>query len=217
MTMVLGLTTIVFLSNIKSVISKTFIYCTLSLGVLSVVTFYSFNPLLLEQHTIYKIIKKSISDSDKKETGTIAVRINGVKFYYEYFKKTAFLGIGMSSGNSPTSVEALGFKEGHYLFTDLGIFAMLFRFGIFGFILTVVILTRTYKDLSFIQNNGNTGQEIIASSLTYFFISTIIFIPAVKGFFDPGQALYYGIFFYFIYKLKSGITLQDSKNCGVII
>ncbi len=211
----LFMTTILFLVNIKSLFFKTFIYCTLSLTLLGVILFYLNNPILAEETFFFKILERTKVEAAKKDEGNIGIRIKGIKFYYTYFKKTYFIGMGMTAVTDENSPEYIGSKKG-LLFTDLGFFAVLYRFGIFSIILSAVIFTRVFKDLSFIQKNGNARHKTIANSLTYFLISTIIFLPVLKGFFNEGHALYYGIIFYIIYKLKSEITLQNTRNATVL-
>ena len=57
--------------------------------------------------------------------------------------------------------------RGRYLLADLGMYAILVRFGIFSIIAIAVILTRVFKDLIFIQKDENIEYQIIANSMVY--------------------------------------------------
>jgi len=206
------LTTIIFLTTTKNLISKIFFFSIISVFLLSTAIFFLNNQEALEQSTYYKIIERTKSDiKNIDEENPIATRVKGIKFFFQYFKQTGFLGMGMNSSTNESSPIYKGGEQG-YGFTDLGFFAIFFRFGIFSVILIIVILNRVFKDLIFIQKNSDTKHKILANSTIYFFISSIIFLPALKIFFYEQNCLYYGIFFYIIYKLKSEIILQNTQN-----
>jgi len=124
------MTTLLFLLNIKNMIFKVIVYATLAGVFLFSVLFGLSNPDLVYESSYYKLFEKTRADTAGKETGNITHRLNGIKFFYPYFEETFYLGMGMSTIRSETSPVAAAAKQG-YLFTDLGLFAILFRFGIF--------------------------------------------------------------------------------------
>ena len=119
------------------------------------------------------------------------------------------MGIGMTSVKNKNSPENIGLENG-YVFSDLGIFSIIYRFGLLSLIVIAIILNRVFRDLTFIQKNVGTQQKILANALIYLFINNIIFLPTTKIFFTEGP-FYYGIFFYIIYKLKSDIIPQEKQ------
>jgi len=213
---VIFMTTGVFLLNLRDKISKTFICCTISLVILFASLIFLNNQSLLEKTAYFKLFEER-KTRNRDRRSTIDLRISGIKFFFPYFLKTAGLGTGIMSPMSKTTPEYEGRTSGRtYLLADLGIFALIYKFGIFSIIAIVVILTRVFKDLIFIQKDKNIEYQIIANFLIYFFISEIIFPPSSKIFFSGDRSLYYGFIFYFIYKLKSIATINASKNTAAL-
>lgn len=207
----IAMATIIFLLRIQNLFYKTLIYCTLSISILSTVLYFANNMDSFKETSYYKLFETSSSEVAGDTEGSMSLRINGIKFFYKFFEKSYFLGIGMSTAREESSPEYQGLQE-HFLFTDLGFFTTLYKFGIFSVVLITIILVRIFRDLAYIQKKGDTQIKIIANSLTYFFISSIMFLPAYRGFFWDGECMYYGIFFYIIYKLKSSLDHQAPVN-----
>ncbi|MCP4761575.1 MAG: hypothetical protein GY870_07320 [archaeon] len=214
--LVLFMSTVLFLFNIKAIFPKTIIWCTLGLGLLFAILISLNNKELVEKSTYYKLYERTKYESSKDEEGTIAVRIKGIKYFYPYFLQTSYIGMGMMSVNEPGNPISVAAKEHGFLFADLGFFSIIYRYGIFSIIAIVVILTLVFRDLLYIQKHGNIKYKIIASSFIYYYISKIIFLPISTIFFVEFYALYNGIIFYITYKLKSEIHLQDANKAAVL-
>jgi hypothetical protein len=207
----LFMTVALFIFNIRGLFSKPIVLSTISFGILFTFIIMLNNQVLLEKNTYYKMYELTKDEAGRSETGSISLRIRGFKFFYPYFAKTYYLGMGMMSSTAENNPEIEGRKRG-LKFADLGLIALVFRFGIFSIIVIAVILTRIFKDLIFLQTNENVKYKIIATSFIYLFISQIIILPTSTIFFNLTNSLYDGIIFYIIYKLKSEMTLQDSKS-----
>ena len=211
------MTTGVFLFNLRVLISKTFILCSIGVVILFTTLIFLNNQSLLEKTTYFKMFVETKTRVEKSKS-TIELRIDGAKFFFPYFLKTAGLGMGIMSPMSENTPEYEGRNNAkrRYLFADLGFIAIIYRFGIFSIIAVAVILTRIFKDLIFIQKDENIEYQIIANSIIYLFISEIIFLPMSKIFFTDQRCLYYGLLFYIIYKLKSAATINASKNTALL-
>lgn len=206
---VLLLTTILFLFNLKP-FSKVII-TSFAMALLILTAMFCINNTALMQDTFfYKIGKTTQLEVGQTTQGNIAIRRNAIKYFYPYFKKTSFLGMGMMSPIYENSPVAIGLSKG-YNFADMGFFAILFRFGIFAIILMFLILKRVFIDLSCVQRRTKDHQvQIIVNSLIFLFISKIIILPFSTIFFRGDVSLFYGILFYFLFKLKKGLEKENA-------
>jgi len=208
--LMVSLTTLLFLFHLQG-ISQLIIGST-ACGLIAFTAIVVLNnDNLLENNSAYKIIHNTQYEAVQSSKGNIAVRLNGIKYFYPYFKKTGFLGMGMMSVTDKNSPAKWAIEHG-YLFGDLAFFAILFRFGIFAVIFIIYVLWRVFKDLQLIQNTGDIEYKIIANCLIYLFISKIIFLPSSTLFFHEVSCLYYGMLFYFIYRLKSDVTNKEASE-----
>ncbi len=206
----LFLTTILFFFNLKA-FSKIMIACITVIIITSAIAGYVSNSDLFKNIFFYKIAQETRYEAKQTTKGNIAIRANAIRYFYPYFKKTGFLGMGMMSYTNKDSLVSIGFEKG-YSFWDLGFFAMLFRFGIFAIIFIFFVLKRIFKDLRFIQAKVNDPEmQIVANSLIYMFISKIILLPSSTIFFGESDCLYYGILFYFIYRMKVSAVKEATK------
>ena len=203
------LTTIIFFCRLENR-TKLFVLLAVSL-VFSAVLLITLNKnnLKLNGTVFGKLVSLTQNEVSDKEHGNIAIRVNGIKFYYPYFQETKFLGMGMMS----TTFQGSPVHKGElrkYQFADIGFFAILFRFGVFAIFFIIIVLVGLFKDLLFIQKNAtDISSRINANGLTYFLIGTIIFVPSLSIFFEDINALYYGIIFYFVYKIKDSLEFPQ--------
>jgi hypothetical protein len=163
---------------------------------------FSYNTDLFNNSILSEIVKNTQIEASQPTKGNIAVRLNAIRYYFPYYAKTGFLGMGMMSYTYEDSPVREGMRKA-YSFWDLGLISILFRFGIFSIIFIFFVLKRIFSDLKYIKKKTNKFKTILISdSLNYLFISQIILLPSSYIFFSEGTCLYYGILFYFIFKLK---------------
>lgn len=206
----LFLTTILYFFNLKF-FSKIIITSTIGVIIILAGIIYANNSNLLKNSFFYKITQVTQYEATQTMEGNIAIRLNAIKYFYPYFKKTGFLGIGTMSFSYENSPVRIGAKKG-YIFGDLGFFAILFRFGVFSVIFIIFVLKSIFKDLRFIEAEESYSEiKIIADSLIYLFISQIILLPTSTIFFGGHYILYYGIIFYFISRIKKDVVRKASN------
>jgi hypothetical protein len=163
------------------------------------------------KHDMLKtLFTQTETELQSKTKGNIAVRAQGIQFYYPFFEKTAFMGMGLMSTTFTGSPVYKGGKIG-YTFSDIGLFATLFRFGIPALIFIIIVLWRLFADLLWINRTTvDKNVKIISESLIYLLIGAHILFPISSSFFGEDIPLYYGIIFYIVYKMKS--SLLNSTN-----
>ena len=199
------LSTAVFMIRLKTT-SRILIGCFIGGIITLIVLTYSFSGEFSMNNILGNFVQQTQYEAGQTTEGNIAIRRNAIKYFYPYFEKTRFLGIGMMSVTHKDSPISVGSSKG-YIFADLGFFAILFRFGIFAVMLIFFVLKRVFKDLCCIQKTKDIETKIIANSLIYVFVSKIILLPTSTIFFSESSCLYYAILFYFICRMR-----RDSKK-----
>lgn len=200
----LFLATILFFFHLK-LFSKIIIASIVGVIITFVVMVNANNRGLFEDVFLNKIIQETQYEATQTTKGNIAIRLNAIKYFYPYFVKTGYLGMGMMSYTYEDSPVNIGVYKG-YSFWDLGFFAILFRFGILAIMFIFFVLKRVFKDLRFIQmDESDPEMKIVANGLIYLFISKIILLPSSDVFFSEWNCLYYGIIFYFISRMVTEI------------
>ena len=199
---VLTLTTLVYLfrfsQRLRQIVVPFITACAIAVALLILQKGGDFSNSKVGQ--LGSIVQQTQYEMSRADEGNIAIRLNGIRFYYPYFKKTGFLGMGMTSITHKASPEYEGFRR-YYLFADLGFAAVLFRFGVLSVLLVAAMFTSIFKDLSRILREGNDDVKIVASSIFYFTLSKIIFLPFSDCFFSESSSFYYGLLFYFISRM----------------
>lgn len=159
-----------------------------------------------------KVVQLTIYEAQQKDKGNIAVRIGGIKYFYPYFERTAYLGMGLMSSTYKDSPVSSGLAKG-YNFADFGMVSTVYRFGIFAVLLIFLLLKKIYKDVKQVTKLSNDLKiKIIAESIAYLFLCMIIWLPSSTIFFKESEALYYGVLLYLIYKLKDGVRHAAATN-----
>jgi len=196
----LALTTVVFVFRWHSNIKKMLL-CLFSVLLVCTILVCLFNPTIIRESFFYKIYDKTNYEAFHTSKGSIAIRMDGIKYFYSYFKKNILLGIGVMSSTFRDSPVRIGLQRG-YNFADLGLFSILYRFGLTSILLIVLILFTVFKDLKYLLNIYLNKEKNIIESIFYLFICMVILIPSSTIFFKDNEILYYGILFYFLYRFK---------------
>ena len=147
-------------------------------------------------------IYSSISSEVASSGGNVGIRMYGIQYYYELFKETGFIGVGMSK--SPQVMK--GFLDFGFNFADQGIFATFFMFGFPSLILILFTYFKIFKDLrvstKIDQNDYSNYQEkIIREAIFLFFAYRILTFSHI--YFWHQSSIWRGVLFYMIYKTTS--------------
>lgn len=207
LTVMILLTTLVFISKLPTR-SRFIVICLL------IVTFIAggllrFMPSSYSPNYFFnKIIQQTIYEAEQRDKGSIGVRISGIKYFYPYFEKTSYLGMGLMSSTYKNSPVSFGLSKG-YNFADFGMVSTVYRFGIFAVLLIFFLLRKIYKDVKQVTKLSDEPQiKKIAESIAYLFLCMIILLPSSTIFFKESEVLFYGILLYIIYKLRDGIRCE---------
>lgn len=147
------------------------------------------------------------------ESGTFAVRIFGIAYYFEQFAKTLGTGFGWIS-IAPTAAGTMNpiyyaTQSLNFYLVDQGIFQTLFQFGILGVIVIVLYVKKI------ISNSKTRSKEYEIEKLTlYYFIISRMF--ALNYLFTwPLFTVFYGIIAYISERFaqeKDSINLSKRVN-----
>ncbi len=154
------------------------------------------------RNPILAIIEQTQDEVTDNKGGNIDIRRKGIEFYFQYLKKTWFLGTGVTSTTVPGSPEYEG-GEQHFLMADIGLFAVLIRFGVPGLLLVLFLFWIMFRDVSYIMKYGNVEAQAIAEGIYYFLVGQVVLLPSSNIFFPEYETLHVGLLFYFISKMKS--------------
>jgi len=136
---------------------------------------------------------RSIVTLDREsERNTIAIRLEGLHYYWTEFLDSKMIGIGLVSrvraGSSDVgyAMTQLGYNP-----SDLGILAVLLFFGIPGLLVTIVVAARIFRDSRLVLRRGTPEQRHIALAIRLYLIFYIV--------------TFYHIFLYEEYALEWGL------------
>jgi hypothetical protein len=181
----------VFLFLLKHAPPKVFVAIAAVLASLIIVMPFvsSIDPVAIVTKSYH-----SMSVTESGEDDTVTIRSDGIRHYGELFKATDYVGIGMVSVERTGNTEASrARKELSFNPADIGIFAVLFFFGLPGILLTVFILWRMFRDTRRISLYGPPDDRIVALSIRYYLLFCVISL--------------YHVFLYEEYALEWGILL----------
>ncbi len=182
-----------------------------SLPLISIIIILLFSYLSFSEDTVSTNIFTQVSESVKQELlmkdGTIGQRISGIEYYYDEFRQSSFIGIGMVSAEesieNPISYGQFYYR---YNFNDLGFFGVILQFGFPAIILTIIILRRIFNDLIFIMQYGNVASQNLAMGLYLYLIYGCITFQHL--FFLGKNSFYFGIIFYLVYHMRYFTEMQ---------
>ena len=197
------LATGIFLLNLK--MKRKIIVISIFIIFLCLVIYYfANNDFLFRESYFYKLTEHTLTEIQKTSEGNFAIRLNAARFFYPYFQKTFFLGMGILSPTYKNSPVCIGLQCG-YNFADLGIISVIYRFGILAILTIVLLLKKAFHDLKFIIKTSDGEARTIAESIFYFLICLIVLILPTTIFFNGGDVFYYAIVLYFIYRMKKDL------------
>jgi hypothetical protein len=192
-----------YLSNIKKIY-----------GVLLVIFFISsiwFVPQFEKARKIFPSILHSTSEDFATKEGTIGVRMEGIKFNFQIFRDTGYLGVGILSDRLQSNDP---YYYGREIFrfnpNDHGLFAVIYRFGPLGVIFTFVVLVRIFKDLNIIRRYGAYQQQHIAMAIHLVLVNDLVGFTHV--FWKPLQSFVYGLLFYMIWRMRKDVWLVKQQE-----
>lgn len=170
-----------------------------------IIYYFAYNDFVFKESYFYKLTEHTLTEIQKTSEGNFAVRLNAARFFYPYFQKTFFLGMGILSPTYKNSPVCIGLEYG-YNFSDLGIISVIYRFGLLAILTIVLLLKKAFYDLRLIIKGSNGEAKTIAESIFYLLICLIVLILPTTIFFNGGDSFYYAIILYFIYRMKKDLN-----------
>jgi len=149
--------------------------------------------------------------------GTIGSRIEAIGYYFTEFKRTCFVGVGLTSTTMNTeNPVSMGLLYYRLNMNDIGIFGMIYKFGVPVIIFLFVMFRRLLRDLSELRSEGQEEVRIIASGIMFFLVFNIAGLFFTKAFFFPKFSLFYGLLLYFVWRLKQPDFVTDEKKGSIL-
>ncbi len=138
-----------------------------------------------------------------KGYGSAEIRIEGLQYYWNYFKQSNFIGFGKIStahGNitNPIAAALTADRSVMYL-ADLGIIGALFKWGFSGIVILSASLYVCFRRIYFIRKYGLLEQRLLATTLELCFI----FEFCRLGPFWADHSLNYVVFVLYMYLLAA--------------
>ncbi len=145
--------------------------------------------------------------------GTIGSRIEGIRYYFTEFKRTYFVGVGLTSTTMDTDNPiSIGLLYYGLNMNDIGIMGMIYKFGVPVIIFLFVMFRRLFRDLSELRLRGQEEVRIIATGIMFFLVFNIVGLLFTNAFFFSKFSLFYGLLLYFVWRLKQPDFLTDEKK-----
>lgn len=145
---------------------------------------------------------------------SVLAREKGIKYYFDQFIRTHFVGIGWISAvtsnenNAIVKANLAGMK-----LVDLGFFEVIFRYGFLGLLVYLRFLWVALRQVKFLNRHGDTATRVLSLTLGMFLISKIITLNTI--FFFPGSCLFYAVIMYILDTMFQ--TLHSDLNSPVAI
>jgi hypothetical protein len=158
------------------------------------------------------IIKKSIDlmtiESSSNQKNNVNVRVGGVLFFANEFKKTNYIGSGMlSSVRSSNAYIVTQMKRERFNPADIGFFSVLFRFGFPAVILSLILLLRLFKDLKIIIKNGEQEFKVIAISIQLYLMYNLLSFKHLI--FWRNSSVEWALLMFFVWRLRHLVEDND--------
>ena len=128
---------------------------------------------------------------------SVYVRQKGMQFYFDQFVQTNFMGIGWisavtsSHNNAILKANISGMK-----LVDLGVFEVLFRYGLLGLLVYLRFMWVALRQVKFLNRYGDTPTRVIALTLGMFLTAKIVSLNTI--YFFPGHCLFYAVIMYIL-------------------
>jgi hypothetical protein len=148
---------------------------------------------------------------------SVYVREKGMKYYFDQFVHTNFMGIGWVSSVTSTQNNAISkANTAGMKLVDLGIFEVLFRYGLLGLLVYLRFLWVALRQVKFINRHGDSTTRVVALTLGMFLIAKLISLNTI--FFFPGHCLFYAVIMYILdtlfQSLRQEVTSPVSSGLG---
>jgi hypothetical protein len=149
--------------------------------------------------------------------GTIGSRIEAIRYYFTEFKRTYFVGVGLTSTTANTDNPiSIGLLYYGLNMNDIGILGMIYKFGVPVIIFLFVMFRRLLWDLSELRLRGQREVRIIATGIMFFLVFNIAGFFFTKAFFLPKFSLFYGLLLSFVWRLKQPDFVTEEKKGSVL-
>lgn len=149
-------------------------------------------------------IESSLSTSAtefEERGGTVGVRIEGIMFNMQIFADNGYFGIGNRSDRLPTTDPYFYGREIYrYFHGDHGFFGVMYRFGIIGTLVSLIIVNRIYWDTRFIRKYGSANHKEIALAVWLVFLFG--FLSFDEMFWTQRYSAFYGLLFFLVWRMR---------------
>jgi hypothetical protein len=177
------------LSLIQVIILMMIFACTLSVG------FDFFDQ-------VGKTVASFGSQADSADKQNVDVRLDAAEFYWQQFKATQYIGIGkISTAYSRGNIIVDAMENKNYFLSDLGLFAVLFQYGIPALLIICYVLFRTFKHLNVLYKTVPEDLLEICIAIELTLVGDIIRLSAI--FFRYDFCFFYFFYFFVIHRSSS--------------
>jgi hypothetical protein len=127
---------------------------------------------------------------------SVYVRQKGMKFYFDQFVQTGYIGIGWisSTGKTTYNNEIVKANLSGMKLVDLGIFEVIFRYGILGLLIYARFLWVALRQVNFLSRHGDDMTRVIAVTVGMFLTAKLVSVNTI--FFFPAHCLFYAVLMY---------------------
>lgn len=184
---------------------KTFLFV---LTILTILFFsFVFDSSGSFSDVFYKVFD-SVVQEKSQGAGTIGVRMRGANYFFEEFRKTNLIGMGMVSASESFDNPIIKAKLRYgFSLNDLGFLAVLFQFGFPAIVLALIVLKRIFRELTFVIRYGDSSFKCIAIGIFIYFVYQIVL--GQHMFFWGKNSFYYGMLFYFVWRMKDLVDANE--------
>lgn len=141
---------------------------------------------------------QTIVEESQVMHSNVGVRIQGLLYNIELFKKSLFFGIGQAAPSSAGIIN-FGISNFSYNLADLGTFAMIILYGFPSLFITIYIYIHIFKDIFSFKKNSDGQYNILINSIAMFFIYRIVSFS--HHFYWHTEAIWWGIIFFILHKI----------------
>jgi hypothetical protein len=145
---------------------------------------------------------------------SVYVREQGIRYYYNQFVKTSYLGIGWISAvttkqsNPIVQANLAGMK-----LVDLGIFEVIFRYGFPGLFVYLLFFWTSLRQAKFLNRHGDAATRVIGLTLGLFLLSKLVVLNTI--FFFPAHCLFYAVIMYVLDALFQSARKDQRTSVAV--
>ncbi len=140
---------------------------------------------------------------------SVYVRERGMKYYFDQFVQTNFMGIGWVSSVTTQNNAIMKANTAGMKLVDLGIFEVLFRYGLLGLLVYLRFLWVALKQVKFMNRHGNAATRVAALTFGMFLTAKLVSLNTI--FFFPGHCIFYAVIMYILDTLFQALR-QDATS-----